>query len=109
VLAGCVRLNQFHGIVQLTDWKDYKDRKAVLITRTIFGDRDRLSGGWIAKSIPYTIEGPVVSMVTINDNQMRFVSGVKNRFEYIFAVIPSDIATSQIRNPGAVARLRGKY
>jgi hypothetical protein len=84
--------NQFHGIAQLTHWENYKTSKAVLITRTVYGDRDRLSDDWIAKSIPYTIEGPIVSTIAITNNQMRFALGMTNFVEYNFAVLPADIS-----------------
>jgi hypothetical protein len=99
---------QFHGVAQLTQWENYKDHKALLITRTMFGDRDRQSDEWIAKSTLYTIEGPIVSMIAITQNQMHFAPGQLNFIEYNFAVLPPSIATSQIRNLGDVGRLGGK-
>jgi hypothetical protein len=47
--------NQFHGVGIFRHWNDYEKFKALLITRTVFIDRDRLTDDWIAKSIPYLI------------------------------------------------------
>jgi len=98
---------EFMGIVLLNNWQDYSSKKAVLITRTIYANRDRLEDDWIAKSIPYTIEGPVVSM-SITEGQMRFSPGLVNYVEYNFALLPPNISVNQIRTLGDVARLGGK-
>lgn len=100
--------NQFHGIAQLTNWEKHKGKKAVLITRTVYGDRDRLNDEWIAKSTTYTIEGPIVAMVAVSQDQMRFTPGLLNMIEYNVAVIPADISTSQIRTLSDVTRLGGQ-
>jgi len=62
----------------------------------------------IAKSIPYTIDGPVLSLLSINKGAMRFVANQTNTVEYDFAVMPPEIGPEQIRMLGDVARLGGK-
>ncbi|MGW1423851.1 hypothetical protein ACWAT4_27435 [Bradyrhizobium manausense] len=108
VYYGVAPPKQFHAVAQLTNWEDYKGKKAVLITRTNFADRDRLADDWIAKSIPYSIEGPIVTTVAITENQMHFTPGVLNFIEYNFAVLPPGIDPSQIRTLGDVEKLGGK-
>jgi hypothetical protein len=98
---------QFHAMVVLKNWQEYKDYKGILITRTAFANRDRMTDDWIAKSIPYTIDGPVLRTVAITNNQMRFINGL-NPVEYTFVVLPSDKAPEQIRMLGDVAKLGGE-
>jgi len=100
--------NQFHGIARLRHWPDFEHYKAILITRTAFADRDRMTDTWIAKSVPYTINGPEIVMVAINKTTMRFAANQGNFIEYNFAVIPPDISPDQILTLGDVARLGGK-
>jgi hypothetical protein len=99
--------DRFHAIVALKNWEKYKDYHGVLVTRTAFADRDRMTDDWIAKSIPYTIDGQILTMIAITNKQMRFVSGV-NAVEYDFIVLPSDKAPEQIRMLGDVDKLGGK-
>ncbi|MBI5128124.1 MAG: hypothetical protein HZA66_01660 [Rhodopseudomonas palustris] len=105
---GTVGPNAFQGIGVLNRWTDFKDFKAMLITRTIFGDRDRMTDEWIAKSILYTIDQPVISMVAISNNEMRFAPGQLNYIEFSFVVLPSTIAASQIKSLADVAKMGGK-
>jgi hypothetical protein len=49
---------QFHALATLRNWQQYKDYRCILITRTSIADRNRMTDDWIAKSIPYTIDGP---------------------------------------------------
>jgi hypothetical protein len=100
--------SEFHAVVQFKDWTKYTNYKAMLVVRTVFSDRDRATDDWIAKSIPYTIEGPVLNLVAINSNQMRFAAAHNNYIEHDFAVIPAGIGAEQIRNLGDVTRLGGK-
>jgi hypothetical protein len=99
---------QFHAIVEIPNWQEYKDFKGVLITRVQYGDRDRMNDDWIAKSIAYTMDGPTLTTVAITKEQMRFALGMLNMIEYTFVVIPSDKAPEQIRMLGDVAKLGGK-
>jgi len=99
---------KFHGIVQLRNWTNYKDQKALLIIRTIFGDKDRMTDTWIAKSVLYTIDGPALGLVTIDKDSMRFAPNQMNMVEYDFAVLPPDITPDQIRMLSDIPRLGGK-
>lgn len=54
------------------------------------------------------LKGPIVGMVALNENQMHFALGATNFIEYNFAVLPPNIATSQIRNLGDITRLGGE-
>ena len=105
---GTIGSNAFQGIGVLSRWTDFKDFKAMLITRTVFGDRDRMTDDWIAKSIPYTIDQPVISMVAISNGEMRFSAGQINYIEYDFVVLPSTIAATQIKSLADVAKMGGK-
>lgn len=67
-----------------------------------------MTDDWIAKSIPYTIDGPVLRMIAITNNQMHLANGALNFVEYNFIVLPSDKAPEQIRMLGDVAKLGGK-
>jgi hypothetical protein len=100
--------DQFHGIVQFRNWLDYQHLKAILITRTLWADRDRMTDTWIAKSIPYTIDGPQIVLVTINKAQMRFAANQGNFIEYTLAVIPSDVSPDQVLTLSDIAKLGGK-
>jgi hypothetical protein len=99
---------QFHAIVNIRNWPDYKDYKGVLITRTAYADRDRMTDDWIAKSIAYPIDAPTLTLVAIRDNQMRFVGEANNLVEYNFVILPYDKAPEQIRMLGDVEKLGGK-
>lgn len=66
--------NQFHAVARFRNWTDYEHYKGVLITRTNFADRDRMTDNWIAKSVPYTISAAEIVMVTINKGTMRFAA-----------------------------------
>ncbi len=99
---------QFHAIVSMTKWQDYKEYKGVLITRVVYADRDRMNDDWIAKSIAYTIDEPNLAMVAITNNQMHFAAGATNLVEYDFVVIPADKVPEQIRMLGDVTKLGGK-
>jgi hypothetical protein len=99
---------QFHAIVTLNKWQDYKDYKGLLITRTSFADRDRMNDDWIAKSIPYTIDSQYLTMIAITHDQMRFATGAVDFIEYNFIVIPKDKRAEQIITLGDVAHLGGK-
>ena len=109
VSYGLVGQNQFQGVVQFHNWSDYKNYKAILITRTIFSDRDRMTDPWIAKSIPYTIDGPALALLTISKGeQMRFASEQNNLIEYNFAVLPANILPEQIISLSDVAKVGGQ-
>jgi hypothetical protein len=99
---------QFHGVGVFRHWKDYEKFKALLITRTVFVDRDRLTDDWIAKSIPYSIERPTVVMVVHTNREMHFASNLPNLIEYNFAVIPPDVSPTQILTLSDVQKLGGK-
>ena len=99
---------QFHAIVNVRNWPDYKDYKGVLITRTAYADRDRMTDDWIAKSIAYQIDAPTLTLVAIRDNQMRFVGEANNLVEYNFVILPYGKAPEQIRMLGDVEKLGGK-
>lgn len=96
------------AIAQLAKWQNYRDYKGVLITRTVYADRDRMTDDWIAKSIGYTIDGPNIALAAITNNQMRFTLGTTNFIEYNFVVIPQDKSPDQIRSLGDVSRLGGR-
>ncbi len=99
---------QFHGVAQFRNWKDYQKFKGMLITRTVFADRDRMTDDWIAKSIAYTIDKPLIVMVAITKGEMRFAVNLPNLIEYNFVVIPAEISPAQIRTLGDVLTLGGK-
>jgi hypothetical protein len=99
---------QYHAIVNLRNWPDYKDYKGVLITRTAYADRDRMTDDWIAKSIAYPIDAPTLTLVAMRDNQMRFVGEANKLVEYNFVILPYDKAPGQIRMLGDVEKLGGK-
>lgn len=99
---------QFHAVVKIRNWPDYKDYKGVLITRTAYADRDRMTDDWIAKSIAYAIDAPTLTLVAIRNNQMRFVGEANNLVEYNFIILPYDKAPEQIRTLGDVEMLGGK-
>jgi hypothetical protein len=108
LLFGTNGPQQFQAIVQLRHWEDYRNFKGFLITRTIYADRDRMTDDWIAKSVPYTIDGQTLHMVAITNNQMRFSPGKTNFVEYNFVVIPSERRADQIRTLGDVPQLGGQ-
>jgi hypothetical protein len=99
---------QFHAIVNIRNWPDYKDYKGVLITRTAYADRDRMTDDWIAKSIAYAIDAPTLTLVAIRNNQMRFVNEANKFVEYNFVILPFGRAPEQIRTLGDVEKLGGK-
>jgi hypothetical protein len=99
---------QFHAVVLLRKWQDYKNDNGMLITRTIFVDRDRMTDDWIAKSIAYTIDGQTLNMIAVTNNQMRFKTGETNFIEFNFVVIPSDKRPEQVRTLSDVSRLGGE-
>ena len=43
---------QYHAIVNLRNWPDYKDYKGVLITRTAYADRDRMTHPGSLRALP---------------------------------------------------------
>jgi hypothetical protein len=100
--------DQFHAVVMFRNWLDFQHSKAILVTRTSWADRDRMTDTWIAKSIPYTIDGPQMVLVTINKNQMRFAANQGNYIEYTLAVIPSDVSPDQVLTLSDIAKLGGK-
>ena len=99
---------QFHAIVNIKNWQEYRKYKGILVMRTSFADRDRMTDDWIAKSIPYTIDGPMLTLVTKTNNQMRFNIGIVNEVEYNFVIIPDDKVPEQVRMLGDVEKLGGK-
>jgi hypothetical protein len=98
----------YHAIVQLRNWVEYKTDKAVLITRTVFADKDRMTDEWIAKSVAYTIDNTQLTLVTVNKEQMRYAINIGNLIEFNFAVIPAHISPDQIRTLNDVVQLGGK-
>jgi hypothetical protein len=99
---------QFHIDVQFRRWEDLKNERAMLITRVAYADKDRMTDEWIAKSTPYTIEGPQLRLVAITHTEMRFASGALNPVEYNLAVLPSSVRPEQIKSLGDVPQLGGK-
>jgi hypothetical protein len=99
---------QYHAVVKIRNWQDYKDYKGVLITRPAFADRDRMTDDWIAKSIGYAIDAPTLTLVAVRDSQISFVSEANKFVEYNFVVLPYGKAPEQIRTLGDVEKLGGK-
>jgi hypothetical protein len=99
---------QFHATVNIRNWPDYRDYKGVLITRTAYADRERMTDDWIAKSVAYAIDAPTLKLIAMRDNQMRFVGEANNLVEYNFVILPYDKALGQIRMLGDVEKLGGK-
>jgi hypothetical protein len=98
----------FHAIVQLRNWVEHKTEKALLITRTIFSDKDRMTDEWIAKSVAYTIDGDTLTLVTVNKANMRFALNAGNLVEFNFVVIPGNVSPDQIHSLSDVLRLGGQ-
>jgi hypothetical protein len=92
----------------MDNWQNLKIYRAILIMRTQYTDRDRMSDDWIAKSIPYSIDAQYLTLVTNAVNQMRATPGMTNPIEFNFVVLPKDITPDQIRTLRDVAVLGGK-
>jgi hypothetical protein len=100
--------DEFFAIVQFRDWRDYEKRKAILIARTVFSDLDRMTDTWIAKSIPYTINAPLIQLTAINKMQMHFAVNTPNLVELSVAVIPPEISADQVRDLADIEHLGGQ-
>ena len=56
-----------------------------------------MTDDWIAKSIPYTINGPSLVMALVSNGTMRYGISRPNLIEFNFVVSPDKISPDQIR------------
>jgi hypothetical protein len=98
----------FYAVVSMPKWQDYGNFRALLIARTQFSDRDRMTDEWIAKSAPYTIDTNTLTLDAAAANPMHVSLGAINSIELNFVVIPNNITPDQIHALRDVALLGGK-
>jgi hypothetical protein len=79
----------------------------MLIVHTLFGDVDKMTDTFIAKSAAYTITGPLIVLAALNRQTMRFVPNLTNNVEFDVAVIPANITPDQIHTLNDVITLGG--
>ena len=91
--------HNFFAVANFPNWTSLKDRRAMLITRTMFADVDRPTDKFIAKSVLYSIEGPALNLATLaNEKTMRFAVGVANMIEFNLVVFPPPLRASRSKH-----------
>jgi hypothetical protein len=103
----------FTGILTAAPLMQYKDDyRVMLVVRMSYGNVDRMRDRHIEKSIPYTIDGPALSMVIVGQLNPLLLHIQFDQptiaIEYDAILIPNQVMPDDITSLSDVDRLHGK-